>query len=66
VAFDAIGSCKEFLSLATLAFAPELDPSRKDFARAMEAAACDYEKGGHSSLLVRNAIYAYDVLSMGK
>lgn len=42
------------------------ETSRKDFRKNMEAAAQYYEKANNLNLLVRNAIFTFDILTLCK
>eukprot|EP01022_Parablepharisma_sp_SALTPOND_P008445 TRINITY_DN136028_c0_g1_i1.p1 TRINITY_DN136028_c0_g1~~TRINITY_DN136028_c0_g1_i1.p1 ORF type:complete len:1040 (+),score=107.72 TRINITY_DN136028_c0_g1_i1:896-4015(+) len=61
-AYEEIGSCKEFITIASLI----TETSRKDFRKNMEIAAQYYEKGNNLTLLVRNAIYTFEILTLAR
>jgi len=60
--YEEVASCKEFLTISSLI----TEQSRKEFRKNMEVASQYYEKGNNLNLLVRNAIFTFDILTLSK
>ena len=58
-AYEEIGSCKEFLAIATLI----VDGNKKEFKNNMEIAIQYYEKSKRYDLIARNGLYLADLLN---
>jgi len=61
-AYEEMGSCKEAIAISSMV----VEINVKDFMKNMEAAVQYYKKCDNSMLLIKNAIYAFDILGTVK